>query len=146
MAVRSTKPTAPIPAAADQPVTSAMLGMVRTEVLHRIDQAREEARADNLRLDAKIDTVRAELKAEIQGVKADLQGVKADLHEVKAAVHGMQAQMSRIEVLVEEQNTRNKIVLDGITAMLSRQNQVEERVTQVEATVRTLAAAGRPPG
>jgi len=117
------------PTAAEVPVTAAMLGSVRTEVLQRIDQAREEARADNLRLDAKIDAVKAELKAE-------LHGVKAGLHEVKAG-------MARIEVLVEEQNARNKIVLDGITALLSRQNQVEDRVTQVEATVREIAGARR---
>jgi len=55
-------------------------------------------------------------------------------------MHGMQAQMARMEVLMEEQNARNKIVLDGITALFSRQNQVEERVTQVEDTVRKLAA------
>jgi septal ring factor EnvC (AmiA/AmiB activator) len=126
VAIRSSKSSASAPAAADVPVTGVMLGKVRTEVLQRIDQAREEARADNQRLDAKIDAVRAELKA--------------DLHEVKAGMHGMQAQMARIEVLVEEQNARNKIVLDGITALLSRQNQVEERVTQVEDTVRKLAA------
>lgn len=47
----------------------------------------------------RIDATRAELKAEIRDVKAGL---------------------ARIEVLVEEQNARNKIVLDGIAALLSR--------------------------
>jgi hypothetical protein len=49
--------------------------------------------------------------------------------------------MARIEFLVEEQNARNKVVLDGITALMSRQDQVEQRVSEVEDTVRKLASA-----
>ena len=130
MATASRKTSTPVPTATDVPVTNTMLGKVRTEVLQRIDQAREEARADNQRLDAKIDAG-----------KADVQGVKAEIHDLKEAFHGMQAQLTRMEVLIEAQDARNKIVLDGITALLSRQNQVEDRVRQVEDTVRDLAAA-----
>ena len=97
-----------------------MLAGVRTELLQRIDAAR------------------AELKSEIHEVKAEIHQVKAEIHEVKAGI-------ARIEVLVEEQNARNRIVLDGITALLSRQDQVEQRVVQVEDTVRKLAA-GPPAG
>jgi septal ring factor EnvC (AmiA/AmiB activator) len=107
------------------PVTRGALAGVRTELLQRIDQAREEARADNQKLDGKIEAVRAELRA-------GFHEVRAELHEVKAAV-------ARIEVLVEEQNARNRIVLDGIAALLSRQDQVEQRVAHVEDTVRRLA-------
>ena len=64
----------------------------------------------------------------------------ADIHRLDASIHEMKAGMARIEVLVEEQNVRNRIVLDGITALLSRQNQAEQRVVQVEDTVRKLAA------
>jgi chromosome segregation ATPase len=127
--------------AADVPVTRAMLGGVRTELLQRIDQAREEAKEGTQKLDAKIDGVKAELKADIHKVKTELHEVKADLHNVKGAVHGMQAQMARIELLVEEQNARNKIVLDGIAALLSRQDQVEQRMAQVEDTIRKIASA-----
>lgn len=115
----------------DVPVTRGMIVAMRTELLERIDQGREEAKAANKRLDAKIDSVRAEMRAEI--------------HEVKAEIHEVKAGVARIEALVEEQNARNKVVLDGITALLSRQNQVEQRVEQVEDTVRKLAAA-RPGG
>ncbi len=154
-----------------------MLAGVRTEVLKRIDQGREEARAENQKLDgkiekvdakidavraelkgdiqkvdAKVDAVRAELKGDIQKVDAKVDAVRAELHEMRAelkgdihglnaAVHEVKAGMARIEVLVEEQNARNRIVLDGIAALLSRQNQVEQRVAQVEDTVRNLAAA-----
>jgi chromosome segregation ATPase len=113
-----------------------MLGSVRTEVLQRIDQAREEAKADTQKLDAKIDAVKAELKT-------DMHAMQAQMHGMQAQMHGMQAQMARIELLVEEQNSRNKIVLDGITALLGRQDQVEPRVAQVEDAVRKLASGQR---
>ncbi len=63
---------------------------------------------------------------------------------MKAALHGMSAQMARIALLVEEQNSRNKVVLDGLASVLARQDRVEERLAAVEDTVRTLASA-RPP-
>jgi len=118
------------PTADEVPVTRGMLTGLRTELLQRIDQGREEAKAENRKLDGKIDALRAEIHE-----------VKAEIHEVKAEIHEVKAGMARIEVLVEEQNARNRIVLDGIAALLSRQNQVEQRVTQVEDTVRELAAA-----
>jgi chromosome segregation ATPase len=140
------KPSAPT--ADEVPVTRGMLTGVRTELFQRIDQGREEARAENQRLDGKIDAVRAEiheLRAELKGdihrLDATIHEVKAEIHEVKAEIHEVKAGMARIEVLVEEQNARNRSVLDGITALLSRQNQVEQRVVQVEDTVRKLAAA-----
>ena len=82
------------------------------------------------------------MKAELE---AEIGELRAEIHEVKAEIHGMKAGIARIEVLVEEQNARNKIVLDGITVLLNWQNQVEDRITQVEDTVRRLAAA-RPAG
>ena len=53
MVTASRKTGAVVPTAAEVPVTNAMLGKVRTEVLQRIDQAREEASAANQRVDAK---------------------------------------------------------------------------------------------
>jgi hypothetical protein len=119
------KPSAPT--ADEVPVTRGMLVGVRTEILQRIDQGREGTRAE----------IR-ELKAELKG---DIHRLDAAIHDVKAEIHDVKAGMARIEVLVEEQNARNRIVLDGITALLSRQNQVEQRVVQVEDTVRKLAVA-----
>jgi chromosome segregation ATPase len=118
----------------------------------KIDTVKGELKAEiqefRTELKAEIQEVRTELKAEIQEVRTEVQGVKAEvrelkaeIHDIKAVVHATQAQVARIELLVEEQNARNKIVLDGITAILSRQEQVEQRISNVEDTVRALAAA-----
>jgi uncharacterized protein (UPF0335 family) len=104
-----------------------MLGEVRTELLERIDQSKSE------------------LRGEIQQVKGELLGeiyqVKATLHAVEAGLHAVQADVARIALLVEEQNARNKVVLDGLVAVMTRQERVEHRMDKVEETVRGLASA-----
>ena len=76
-----------------------MLSGVRTELLERIDQ------------------VKNELKADIHELRAEIHGVKADIHGVKAEIHGVKAEVARIAFLIEEQNARNKVVLDALMAV-----------------------------
>lgn len=115
--VSSSKASAPvIPVAADLPVTAVMLGKVRDEVLHRLDQSRKEASADSKMIDAKLDGM-------------------------AARIDGMAAQVDRMEALMEAQNARNKVALDACMSMISRVNQIEAQVSQVDDTVRSLAAS-----
>jgi hypothetical protein len=157
-----------VPTADEVPITSAMLAGVRTEILRRIDQAREDAKADNRRLDAKINVVcaesnansykievmrqdvvqlrstvnagRTELKSEISELRTEMQ---VSFHELKSAYHGMQASLARMETLMEEQNARNKIVLEGLASSLSRHEQAEARITALEDGFRKLATPAR---
>lgn len=80
---------------------------------------------------SRIDQTKLELRAEIQEVKAELVGIKADV--------------ARLGFLIEEQNARNKIVLDALAAFIDRQARVEHRMDVIEETVRGLAS-GRSPG
>lgn len=116
--------------AAELPVTRAMLGEVRTELLHRIDQAKAELRGE-------IQAVKTELRAEIQAIKADQYAIRADQHAIRADI-------ARIALIVEEQDARNKIVLDALSTFIDRQNRLERRMDQVEETVRALAATTQP--
>ncbi len=59
--------------------------------------------------------VRDELKADIESARFEL---KSDIHDLKADMH-------RIGLLVEEQNNRNKIVLDGLAHIIYRQDRIE---------------------
>jgi chromosome segregation ATPase len=118
------------PTAGELPATRAMFTGMRTELLDRIDQSKNELRAE-------IHGV----KAEVAGVKAEIHGVKAEIHGVKAEVAGLKAEVARVAFLVEEQNARNKIVLDGLAAYIDRQERVEQRMDTVEDTVRSLASA-----
>jgi hypothetical protein len=91
-----------VPTAAEVPVTRAMLGEVRTELLERID---------------------------------------ARFHELEADIHDVKAGMARMTLLIEEQDTRNKVVLDGLVAVLARQERAEQRIGAVEDAVRSLGSA-----
>ncbi len=49
--------------------------------------------------------------------------------------------MARMTLLLEEQNARNKVVLDGLVAVMARQERTETRLDRVEEMVRSLASA-----
>jgi chromosome segregation ATPase len=124
-----------------------MLSGVRTELLERIDQVKNELKADIHEVKADIDGVKAEIhgvKAEIHELRAEIHGVKAEIHGVKAEIHEVKAEVARIAFLIEEQNARNKVVLDGLMAVIDRQDRTERRMDTVEETVRALASARSP--
>ena len=54
-------------------------------------------------------------------VESFRQEVKSDVHEIKGEVH-------RIALLVEEQNSKNNIVLDGLANLFSRQERIEQQL------------------
>lgn len=126
-----------MPTADELPVTRAMLSAVRTELLERVDQVQNK-------LEAKIHEVRAEVqevRAEVHALKAEVHGLKAEIHEIKADIHEIKGGMARMMLLLEEQNARNKVVLDGLVAVMARQERTETRLDRVEEMVRSLASA-----
>ena len=122
------------PTAAELPATRGMLGEVRNELLERIDQSKDELRGE-------IHQVKDELRGEIHQVKTELSQIAIGLHAVQGGLHAVRADMARIAFLVEEQNARNKVVLDGLVAVISRQDRLEQRMDTVEETVRVIASA-----
>jgi archaellum component FlaC len=58
------------------------------------------------RLSHKMDSGLNKVYSEISGVKSELSGVKSEISGIKSELH-------RVALLVEEQNARNKFVLDG---------------------------------
>lgn len=80
----SSKPTR----SAQIPVTVEMMNEMEGRLSHKIDSGLQ-----------RVDSKMAELKSEIHGIKSEVFGVKSELH--------------RVALMVEEQNARNKFVLDG---------------------------------
>jgi septal ring factor EnvC (AmiA/AmiB activator) len=157
MAVRKSKPARPSPSrktpgrsniaaptAAELPVTRAMHSELRTELFERIDQTKSELRAEihqtKSELRAEIHQTKSELRAEIHEVKADVRELRVTVHRLEAGQHEVKAEMARVAFLVEEQNARNKVVLDALVTFMERQGRLEERMDSVEATVRALAS------
>jgi hypothetical protein len=59
------------------------------------------------RLDFKIETLRTELRAESSSLRSEMKAAMSKLNT------SLRAEIHRIGLLVEEQNARNKFVLDG---------------------------------
>lgn len=46
-------------------------------------------------------------------LRSEIHEVKSEIHEMKSEMHGMKSELHRVALLVEEQNARNKYVMDG---------------------------------
>ena len=90
-----------------------MLDEARYELKHEISSFRLENRAEFKRVDARFEQVGASI--------AD---VKSGLEKVLAEVH-------RVGLMVEEQNARNKYVLDGYTSLSDRLDKVEKQIKDI---------------
>lgn len=120
-------PTAPFPKRpADVPITQKMLLSIRDEILARTR--------------AEMTELRNEFRAEAGGLRNELRtevgGLRSEISELRAEVR---ADIARIAVLVEEQNARNAIVLEGLSGLFHRQDRVEKRQDEVEASLIRLA-------
>ncbi len=61
-------------------------------------------------------------------VKAEIHEVKSVIHEVKANIAKLDKSVHKMALLMEEQNNRNKIVLDGLSQLFERQERVEKKL------------------
>lgn len=84
---KTTLPSKPV-RATQVPVTSHMLNEMEERLNHKIDSGLHQ------------------VESKFHEVKSELHGVKSELHQVKSELH-------RVALIVEEQNARNKFVLDG---------------------------------
>lgn len=96
---------------------------------HRIlwavrDELKSDIRSHDKRFDShdkRFDELEAKMDSIADRFSSEIQKVRSDIHRVIA--------------LVEEQNNRNRAVLDGYQSLYDRQDRVEEKVEQLEATV-----------
>jgi hypothetical protein len=58
--------------------------------------------------------------------------------EMKADMSEMKANMLQMRILAEEQRAENRIVMDGLTSLFTRQDRCEGRIDSVEKLVRNL--------
>ena len=71
-------------------------------------------------------------KKEFHGFKSDIHGLKSEFQGLKSDMHGLKSEMHRVALLVEEQNARNRIVLDGLASLFERQDRVEAKVDALQ--------------
>ena len=126
----TTKPptsTAPsqIPPVAELPVTRAMLHGVRDELRARIDGTNARIDGTNARID--------ETNARIDETNARLDALRA---EVLAEIH-------RIGALVEDQEARNRVVVEAVQGHHARFERIEARIDETQGMIREILDAVR---
>lgn len=117
--------------AGDVFATQKMLYSVRDEVIAHTEKKFQQTEVRFHELKSEIHEVKVvihEVKSEIHGVKSEIHGVKSEVHGLKAQISQLDKSMHRIALQVEEQNNRNKIVLDGLSQLFERQERIEKKV------------------
>ncbi len=124
--------------ASDVFVTQKMLFQVRDELKAQTASSEQkllsavyEIRSENQGFKAEFESIRAEIhdiRSEMHDIRAEIHELRSDIHGVKSEVQALRADVHRIALLVEEQNNRNKIVLDGLTQLFERQGRIEEEL------------------
>jgi chromosome segregation ATPase len=82
-------------------------------------------------MDAKfsdIDSRFASLDSRFARIDARFEKIDSRFETIEATLKSMQASSHRLELLVEDQNNRNKIVLDGLSHVLARQERFEDEL------------------
>lgn len=138
------------------PVTQAMLYGVRDElkafVKAQNHDTKAEFKSEMSGLKTEFGDFKSEVRTEINGLKSEINDLKSDvgglhikLHSVDAKIYGLQSEVHKLAVLIEEQNARNIIVLDGLTGLFGRQERVETRVDSFEKLLLDLKGSKASP-
>jgi len=81
-------------------------------------------RADDVPVNRKmLYSVRDELKSDILSVRSEMTSLHENFNALRAEMTGA---IHKVALLVEEQNSRNVIVLDGLNVLFHRQEQIEK--------------------
>jgi len=112
-----------VPAVSEVPVTRNMLMGVRDELVARLDQHDQQFRAIDARFN-QIDARLVEAEAKNEAFRAEIR-----------------AKVARIETLTEEQEARNRIVLEVVQGHHGRFERIEARLDAHEDMLREILAA-----
>ncbi len=95
-------------------------------------------------------SVKSELKSDITSVALDVKSLRSEMSSIRSEVDSLRFEMNsrfekmdskfetlaaaihRTNALVEEQNSRNRIVLDGYDQIYRRQEEYEKRIQALE--------------
>lgn len=83
-------------------------------------EVRGELKSDILSLEEKMNGKFKRVDARFNQVDAQFNELRADIKEIKSEFKSMHALVHRQTLLMEEQNNRNRIVLDGYASLFDR--------------------------
>jgi chromosome segregation ATPase len=130
------------------PATLGMLHDVRDELKsdiraldHKMNSRFDGLNARFGEIDArfnKIDARFSEMDARFNKIDARFDVMSSRLEEMHSSLEKMSSRMHQMHLLAEEQNARNKIVMDGLTSLFVRQERGEERIDSMEKLLARL--------
>ncbi len=87
-------------------------------------------------------TLRKQIKSEINSSEKRLESkinqVESKINQVDSKVELVLSEIHRMAILMEEQNSRNKFVLDGYASLYERQDRLELRFDAHEKNIEDL--------
>lgn len=108
-------------------VTQKMLYGVRDELKSDINAM--QSRFDGI--DSKFESMESRfdgIDSRFVSMESRIDGkIQTTFHQLTEQIHQLHSQVHRIGILVEEQNAKNNIVLDGLTSLFERQERLENR-------------------
>lgn len=111
----------------DVPATCGMLFRVR-------DELKAEIKAETQSLRSETQSLRSEtqfLRSETQSLKLEIRSLRSEMESrFDSLIQNVSAQIHKLALLVEEQNARNAIVLDGLASLFHRQERVETELRE----------------
>ncbi len=118
----------------DVPVNSRMLDESRNELIHKIESAKLELKSDIHELDSKI----LSLDSKILSLDSKISNLDSKISSVDSKVESLTSIVHKLSLTIEEQNARNKVVLDGLTGLFSRQDRIEVKLEEMDQTILPL--------
>ena len=109
--------------AKDIPVTQEMLYEVRGELKSDISCLRHEMKSEFKQVNSRFE----QIDSRFEQIDSRFEQNESKLEKILSVVHDIQSKVHRTQALVEEQNSRNKYVLDGYAALHERLNRQEKR-------------------
>lgn len=134
----SSEPKFP-PQSKDLPATQGMLQLVRREL-------KSEMRAGFRQMESRFDQIDsrfAQMDSRFAQVDSGFAESNSRFAQMDSKLEQVLSEVARIGLLVEEQNSRNRIVMEGLTGLFQRQERVEFKVDEVENMVKSIAARSR---
>ena len=113
--------TRKVPSVSELPVTRSMLHGVRDELNARFDEVNARFEQVNARID--------EVSARVDQVSARIDQTNARIDQLDAS---MRAGARRLETLAEEQEARNRVVLEVVQGHNARFERIEARLDEMQ--------------
>ncbi len=126
----------------DLPASVGLVKLVRSELRHDLKAMEKRIDSKLHKIDEKfhkIDEKFHKMDERMSGLDSRMSGLDGRMDSLEAKMEENIASTHRIEAIVEEQRSENRIVLDGIKAMIEKQERVDERMDQFDQTLQFLA-------